>query len=91
MRRKIDDLGRVVIPAEFRRALDIGEGDELEVARDGRRLIITTTSGACTFCGAEVELTTFRGQAVCWSCTAALRALDREHRDERPAPRTPFG
>jgi len=33
--RKIDDLGRIVVPAEMRRVLGIREGDELEIALDG--------------------------------------------------------
>jgi AbrB family looped-hinge helix DNA binding protein len=38
--RKIDDLGRVVIPAEFRRTLGIHEGDELEISLEGEQVVI---------------------------------------------------
>lgn len=86
IRRRVDDLGRIVIPSQIRKALEIGEGDELEVALDGDRVIMTKSAARCTFCGTERGLATFRDKHVCWSCSAALRALDREHRDE-PAPR----
>ena len=79
MRRKIDDLGRVVLPVEYRRALDIGDGDELEISLDGSRIVVSRPLISCTFCGSAGEMTTFRDRLVCWSCTAALRALDREH------------
>ena len=89
IRRKGDDLGRIVIPAQIRKAFGIAEGDELEVALDGDRVILAKPAERCTFCGVGDGLTTYRGKLVCWSCTAALRALDREHRGE-PAPRRPF-
>lgn len=38
--RKIDDLGRVVIPAEFRRTLGVHEGDELEILLEGEQVVI---------------------------------------------------
>ena len=81
MRRKIDDLGRVVLPVQFRRALDIAEGDELEITLEDSQIVVTRPRTTCTFCGAEGEMTAFRDRLVCWSCTAALRALDREHTD----------
>lgn len=84
IRRKVDDLGRIVIPAAVRKALGIGVGDELEVRLEGRSVIMSRPEDRCAFCEAETGLVTFRGQAVCWSCTAALRALDREHRGEAP-------
>ncbi len=87
IRRKVDDLGRIVLPAPFRRALGIGVGDELEVILDGDRLVLSRPRERCTFCDATEGLDSFRGKAVCWSCAAAVRALDRE----RTGSRTPFG
>jgi AbrB family transcriptional regulator, transcriptional pleiotropic regulator of transition state genes len=89
IRRKVDDLGRIVIPAQIRKAFGIAEGDELEVALDGDRVVLAKPAERCTFCGADDSVTTFRGKLVCWSCTAALRALDREHRGDSAA-RHPF-
>lgn len=80
IRRKIDDLGRVVIPATLRKTLGITEGDELEFALDGEQLVLTKPSARCVFCNSDELLTSFRDKDVCWSCAAALRALDRERR-----------
>jgi transcriptional pleiotropic regulator of transition state genes len=86
IRRKVDDLGRVVIPAPLRRSLGIEVGDELEVRLDGDRLVMAKPADRCVFCGAGSELQAFHERLVCWSCAAALRALDRERRGEPPSP-----
>jgi len=86
IRRKVDDLGRVVIPASIRSALGIESGDLLEITVEADRVVLHRPSEVCTFCGAATELTAFRGRIVCWSCTAALRALDREREAEPPNP-----
>lgn len=82
IRRKIDDLGRVVIPSSIRRSLGIREGDTLEFAVEGDRVVLERAVDKCLFCGGAEHLTTYRERAVCWSCAAALRALDREHSGE---------
>jgi transcriptional pleiotropic regulator of transition state genes len=86
IRRKVDDLGRVVIPASIRSALGIEAGDLLEITVEADRVVLHRPVEACTFCGGARELTEFRGRIVCWSCTAALRALDREREAEPPNP-----
>lgn len=78
IRRKVDDLGRVVLPVGMRRALGIGEGDEVEVWLDGDRLVVAKPAEHCTFCGGDAGLQEFRKRVVCWSCLAALRALARQ-------------
>ena len=90
IRRKVDDLGRVVIPAAIRRSLDLQVGEEVEVSLDGDRIVMIKAADRCAFCGADDELTHFRGKGVCWSCTGALRALDREHAGEPPAGASAF-
>lgn len=89
IRRKVDDLGRVVLPATMRRTLGIREGDEVEVSIDGDRLVLAKPAERCTFCDGGEELETFRDRVVCWSCLAALRAVAREHAVDQHA--TPFG
>ncbi|MGH3666401.1 MAG: AbrB/MazE/SpoVT family DNA-binding domain-containing protein [Egibacteraceae bacterium] len=85
-RRKVDDLGRVVIPAGIRRSLDIGVGDEVDVSVEGGQVVLTPTAETCVFCDVTTDLDMFRGKAVCWSCAAAMRALDRERAGEAPPP-----
>jgi AbrB family transcriptional regulator, transcriptional pleiotropic regulator of transition state genes len=84
IRRKVDELGRVVIPATLRKTLGIVEGDELEFALDGDRLLLSRATDRCVFCDGEEGLETYLGRPVCWSCMAAVRALERDR------PRSPF-
>lgn len=74
MVRKIDDLGRVVLPAELRRVLGIRHGDELEICVDGERIILAKVEGHCTFCGSEDDLRPLRSKLVCQGCAAELVA-----------------
>lgn len=78
VRRKVDHLGRVVIPASMRRVLGIGDGDEVEVRLDGDVLRLRKPREACVFCGSDQELSAVLEQPVCWSCVAAVRARGRE-------------
>lgn len=70
--RRVDELGRVVLPIEMRRALDIGERDLVEVAMEGERIVIKKTTAKCVFCGRDHELLSFRGRCICELCRAAL-------------------
>jgi AbrB family transcriptional regulator, transcriptional pleiotropic regulator of transition state genes len=81
IRRKVDDLGRVVIPASIRRSLGIREGDAVEVTVDGERVILAKPRDACVFCGREDEgLETFRGRLLCRECLGGLGVLDERAR-----------
>ena len=49
--RKVDDLGRIVLPIELRRTLDIHERDSIEIFVDGNQIVLKKYSPACIFCG----------------------------------------
>lgn len=85
IRRKVDDLGRVVIPAGIRRSLGIREGDQVEVFVDGERVVLAKPTDRCVFCGSDEELRTFRGKMLCRPCVASVAVLDEDLR-ARPAP-----
>jgi len=72
--RKVDELGRVVIPIELRRTLDIAEKDALEIYVDSDRIVLRkyTPSCACVFCGSVDGTTEFRGKQICQSCVSAM-------------------
>jgi AbrB family transcriptional regulator, transcriptional pleiotropic regulator of transition state genes len=81
IRRKVDDLGRVVIPAGIRRSLGIREGDPVEVSVEGERVVLAKPRDACVFCGREEEdLTGFRGRLVCRDCLASLGGVEERLR-----------
>lgn len=66
--RKVDELGRVVIPIELRRTLGIGEKDALEIYVDGERIMLKKYEPACIFCGNADNVTYFKGKIVCNEC-----------------------
>jgi AbrB family transcriptional regulator, transcriptional pleiotropic regulator of transition state genes len=81
IRRKVDDLGRVVIPASIRRSLGIREGDAVEVSVEGERVVLAKPRESCVFCGREEQgLKTFRGRLLCRECLGGLGVMDERTR-----------
>ena len=70
--RKVDDLGRIVLPIELRRVLDISERDELEIYMENDRIILQKFEPACLFCGSSRSLISYRGKNVCQDCVRKL-------------------
>lgn len=70
--RKVDELGRVVIPIELRRTLDIEEKDALEIYVDSDRIVLRKYEPACVFCGNADEVTNYKGKLVCKECITAM-------------------
>ena len=71
MTRRIDDLGRIVIPAETRRLFGIHDGDMLSIGIDGSTIVIRKLEAVCIFCENPAD-TTFRDRGVCQSCLDEL-------------------
>ncbi|HMC43687.1 MAG TPA: AbrB/MazE/SpoVT family DNA-binding domain-containing protein [Acidimicrobiales bacterium] len=70
--RRIDHLGRIVVPVELRRLFGIEPGDELEISvRDGAITLVKVET-RCVFCNADQELVAFRGKRVCSTCAGEL-------------------
>ena len=70
--RKVDELGRIVLPIELRRTLDIEERDALEIYLDGSKIVLEKYEPACLFCGSSRGLANFRGKNVCRDCIRNL-------------------
>ncbi|KJS18805.1 MAG: AbrB family transcriptional regulator [Peptococcaceae bacterium BICA1-8] len=72
--RKVDELGRVVIPIELRRTLGIDEKDALEIYVDNEKIILKKYEPACVFCGNADNVQTYKGKLVCSECAHAMAA-----------------
>ncbi|NMA54827.1 MAG: AbrB/MazE/SpoVT family DNA-binding domain-containing protein [Firmicutes bacterium] len=72
--RKVDELGRVVIPIELRRTLDIAERDALEIYVDADKIVLKKYQPDCVFCGSADHIVTFQGKNVCQNCLMALHS-----------------
>lgn len=77
--RKIDDLGRIVLPAELRRFLGLDVQDAVEIHAESNQIIIRKHSSSCSFCGSSQELFSFHGKLICQDCLTALSALSPAH------------
>ena len=73
--RKIDSLGRIVLPVELRRNLEIDEDASLEIFVDGDTIVLKKYQPACIFCGEASDVVTFKGRNVCRSCCEKLNQL----------------
>lgn len=71
--RKVDELGRIVLPIELRRTLDIAERDSLEIYVDGPAIVLRKYQPACVFCDDAKNVVNFKGKNVCPSCIKALQ------------------
>ena len=70
--RKMDGLGRIVLPIELRRTLDISDKDELEILLSDDCIVLRKYEPTCIFCGAGESLVTYREKKVCKSCLQCL-------------------
>ena len=73
--RKVDELGRIVLPIELRRTLDIVEKDAIEIYVDGASIILKKYEPTCIFCDSLADSVRFAGYNVCKSCIEKLYSL----------------
>jgi len=70
--RKVDQLGRVVIPKELRRTLNIAEADALEIYVDENTIMLKKYKPGCVFCNNVDKLIDFEGQKICSDCAVKI-------------------
>lgn len=71
--RKVDELGRIVIPIELRRTLDIAERDPLEIFVSEDTIMLKKFETSCIFCDSTKDILSYKGKNVCAKCAAALK------------------
>lgn len=74
--RKVDELGRIVIPIELRRNLDIDERDSLEIYVEEDHVILKKYSPSCIFCANAGDVIKFKDKNICKNCLAELRDIN---------------
>jgi len=70
--RRVDELGRIVLPIELRRTLDIAVKDALEIYVDEGTVILKKYEPSCIFCGDSVDVISFKGKNICPKCLNEL-------------------
>ena len=70
--RKLDELGRIVLPIEMRRTFNLAEKDAVEIYVDGDSIILKKHQPNCLFCGDSKNLVDYKGKPVCKTCVKNL-------------------
>ena len=71
--RKIDELGRIVIPMELRRTLDIKERDPIEIFVDGEKIVLVKYQPGCIICNNPDKVKTVKGSRICQKCINEIK------------------
>ena len=71
--RKVDELGRIVLPIELRRTLDIAEREALEIYVDGTSIVLKKYRPCCIFCDSAKDIAVFRGKNICPKCLKEIK------------------
>ncbi|HOJ10986.1 MAG TPA: AbrB/MazE/SpoVT family DNA-binding domain-containing protein [Clostridiales bacterium] len=72
--RKLDPLGRIVLPAELRKSLDLNVGAPLEIFVDGNKILLKKYEPVCVFCGEARDVSSYKGKLICNVCIDELRS-----------------
>ena len=73
--RKVDELGRIVLPIELRRTLDIAEKDAIEIYVDGESIILKKYEPTCIFCGDAKDVVNYKGRNICRTCLDEMKKI----------------
>lgn len=76
--RKVDELGRVVIPIELRNTLKIAEKDPIEIFVDGSSIVLKKHEPNCIFCGNSKKLVAYKDKLICEKCAKQISELKGE-------------
>lgn len=73
--RKVDELGRIVLPIELRRTLEIAERDSLEIYVEDSTIILKKYEPACIFCGDAKDVVNYKGRNICRTCLDEMKKI----------------
>jgi len=73
--RRVDDLGRIVIPMELRRTLGINVKDPMSILVDGDRIILQKHQDVCAICGSDQDVRKVKSRPVCADCVRTIKGL----------------
>lgn len=76
--RKIDELGRIVVPIELRKSLNIGKREAVEISLEGDSIMIKKFEPGCCLCGSTDDIENYNGNKICKDCINELSSRDTE-------------
>ena len=75
--RKMDELGRIVLPIEMRRQLNIEERDPVEISFEKDKIILRKHQESCVFCSSKSKLVEHMGKFVCSDCLNSMNEANQ--------------
>lgn len=73
--RTLDQMGRIVLPMELRKVLDLLTGTPMEIYTEGESIILHKHQNKCEFCGSNDVVTKFKNKALCNDCLESMKAI----------------
>ena len=73
--RRLDQLGRIVIPKELRITFDLKENDPVEIFVEGSDIVLRKYQPSCIFCNDASDIIQYNGKNICRKCLASIKAL----------------
>lgn len=73
--RRLDDLGRIVLPIELRRSFGLNEHDRVEISVEEDRIVLKKYEPNCVLCGETMDLREFQGKLLCRKCIRGIGEL----------------
>ena len=74
--RRVDELGRIVLPIETRKLMGLETRDGVEIFVEDDRIVLKKYQPSCVFCGEAGGVVDFKGKKVCRDCIEKLKDLD---------------
>ncbi|WP_124098213.1 AbrB/MazE/SpoVT family DNA-binding domain-containing protein [Ruminococcus sp. Marseille-P6503] len=75
--RKVDELGRIVLPIELRRTFDLNACDPIEIYTNGDMIILKKFQRTCIFCNSAEDVIEYKDKTVCSECMAELMGKEK--------------
>ena len=75
MTRKVDELGRIVLPSEIRKQFDLADGDKVEIYTEEDKIILKKYAPGCIFCGNTGAALYFEEKRICGSCLEKIKGI----------------
>ena len=76
IKREVDKLGRIVLPIELRRTMELESGDAVEIYVEGNRVILEKYRPSCIFCGKSEDVIVYKDKNICPTCVAEIRKAE---------------
>ena len=72
--RRLDELGRIVLPMELRKTLDLKVKDSIEITVEKGAIVLRKYSQSCVFCGKDTKITDFKAKSICSKCLQEIKS-----------------